>query len=96
MWTKVGFQLDQNTALNENLGLKLYRISFFQNSNWDYLEPLSRDDNDTNIPPPVIFEPMDETTVPPVIFEPIEEDRGKHKHFHRSIPEFFDPDILVI
>ena len=54
------------------------KISNFQNSNWDYRE--ISDGNDTYPPPPVIFEPMDDTTVPPVIFEPMEEDRGKHKH----------------
>jgi len=45
-----------------------------ENSNWDYRE--ISDGNDTYPPPPVIFEPMDDTTVPPVIFEPMEEDRG--------------------
>ena len=68
-----------------NFGIIIvHRISNFQNSNWDYRE--ISDGNDTFHPPPVIFEPMDDTTVPPVIFEPIEEDRGKHKHLKKWSP----------
>jgi len=49
-----------------------------ENSHWDYVQPLLRDDNDTYEIP--IFEPMDDndTYIPP-IFEPMEEDRAGNK-----------------
>ena len=51
-----------------------YRIPYFQNSHWDYREPLLRDDNDTYVP---------------VIFEPMEEDRGNYEQFKKLSPNFF-------